>query len=406
MKAHERLLKYVKYGTVSDDNSTSVPSTDAQFTLADALVEELKALGIDNAFVDDKCYVYAYLPCTKGYESVPAIGFIAHMDTAPDFEGNGCAPVIYENYNGEDVVLGNSRRVLKVSSFPHLKSLKGQTLITTNGETLLGADDKAGIADILTAIERIINENIPHGKICIGFTPDEEIGRGADHFDTKLFGAEFAYTIDGGVAGEIEYENFNAASAEWTINGTNVHPGSAKGIMVNAAQVAFEINDMLPKGEVPEKTEGYEGFYHLCDVTGNVEIAHLYYIVRDHSANAFEAKLNTLRLIERLINEKYGDGTAKLTIEEQYRNMKEKILPCFHVVETAKRVMESLGITPKEVPIRGGTDGARLSYMGLPCPNLGTGGFACHGPFEHVTAEQMELCVQIIIGIIKEYAKR
>lgn len=405
MKAHERLLNYVKFGTASNDASETVPSTQAQFALAKALVKELKELGLNDAHVDEKCYVYAHLPSTAGYEKAPSIGFIAHLDTAPDFDGNGCSPIIHESYNGEDVVLGDSGRVLKTKDFPHLKVLKGQTLITTNGETLLGADDKAGIADIMTALEQIVTNSIPHGNISVAFTPDEEIGRGANHFDTTLFGADFAYTVDGGAAGEIEYENFNAASAEWTINGKNVHPGSAKNVMVNASLVAMEINSMLPSCEVPEKTEGYEGFYHLCDIKGNVEIAHLYYIVRDHSTAAFEAKLNTLRLIEKHINEKYGENTARLTIEEQYKNMKEKILPCFHIVETAKRVTESLGITPKEVPIRGGTDGARLSYMGLPCPNLGTGGFAFHGPYEHTTAEQMESCVNIIIGIIKEYAK-
>ncbi len=406
MESYERLLKYVTFFTASDECSESVPSTDRQFALANELVAELKSLGVNNAYVDDKCYVYAYLPATKGLEAVPAIGFIAHLDTAPDFNGDGCKPIIHKCYDGKDIELGAGGRTLKVSDFPHLQKLKGQTLITTDGETLLGADDKAGIADIITAVEQIISQDIPHGKICIGFTPDEEIGRGADCFDVKTFGAEYAYTVDGGAAGEIEYENFNAAAALWTINGINVHPGSAKNIMRNASLVAMEINAMLPSGEVPEKTEAYEGFYHLNEMKGCVESASLQYIIRDHSAEAFEAKLATMRLVEKLINEKYGAGTARLTIKEQYRNMAEKILPCFHIVEKAKKAMEQLGIEPVTVPIRGGTDGgARLSYMGLPCPNIGTGGFAFHGPFEHVTVEQMDKCVDIIIGIVKEYTK-
>lgn len=406
MRAYERLLKYVKYGTASDEQSESVPSTNCQFALANALVDELKALGLEDAYVDEKCYVYAHLSCSVGCENAPAIGFVAHMDTAPDFEGNGCAPIIHEGYDGGDVPLGNSGRVLSPTAFPHLLKLKGQTLITTDGNTLLGADDKAGIADILTALERIINGNIKHGKISVAFTPDEEIGRGADCFDIPAFGADFAYTVDGGAAGEIEYENFNAAAAVWTVNGVNVHPGSAKGVMKNASLIAMEINSMLPSGDVPEKTEGYEGFFHLCDMQGTVESATLKYIVRDHNAESFKVRLDTLAHIEKLINEKYGEGTAKLTVKQQYRNMLEKILPCFHIVETAKSVISGLGLEAVAVPIRGGTDGATLSYMGLPCPNLGTGGFACHGPYEHVTAEQMDLCVDIILGIIKAYAER
>lgn len=404
MRAYERLLKYVKYGTASDEQSESVPSTGCQFALANALVDELRALGLEDAYVDERCYVYAHLPCSVGCENAPAIGFVAHMDTAPDFEGNGCVPIIHADYDGGDITLGDSGRVLSPKAFPHLTRLKGQTLITTDGNTLLGADDKAGIADILTALECIIDGNIKHGKICVAFTPDEEIGRGADCFDIPTFGADFAYTVDGGAAGEIEYENFNAAAAVWTVNGVNVHPGSAKGVMKNASLIAMEINAMLPSGDVPEKTEGYEGFFHLCDMQGTVESATLKYIVRDHNADSFKLRLDMLAHIEKLINEKYGDGTAKLTVKQQYRNMLEKILPCFHIVETAKSVISDLGIEAVAVPIRGGTDGATLSYMGLPCPNLGTGGFACHGPYEHVSAEQMDLCVDIILGIVKAYA--
>lgn len=405
MRAYERLLKYVKYGTASDEQSESVPSTGCQFALANALVDELRALGLEDAYVDERCYVYAHLPCSVGCENAPAIGFVAHMDTAPDFEGNGCVPTIHADYDGGDITLGDSGRVLSPKAFPHLTRLKGQTLITTDGNTLLGADDKAGIADILTALERIIDGNIKHGKICVAFTPDEEIGRGADCFDIPTFGADFAYTVDGGAAGEIEYENFNAAAAVWTVNGVNVHPGSAKGVMKNASLIAMEINAMLPSGDVPEKTEGYEGFFHLCDMQGTVESATLKYIVRDHNADSFKLRLDTLSHIEKLINEKYGDGTAKLTVKQQYRNMLEKILPCFHIVETAKSVISDLGVEAVAVPIRGGTDGATLSYMGLPCPNLGTGGFACHGPYEHASAEQMDLCVDIILGIVKAYAR-
>lgn len=404
MKAYERLLKYVSFCTASDEFCADVPSTKTQFALAEALAAELKELGLENAHVDGKCYVYAHLPCTPGCEGAPAIGLIAHLDTSPDFEGSGCRPIIHEGYDGGDVPLGTSGRVLKNEDFPHLKTLAGQTLITTDGNTLLGADDKAGIADIMTSLERIIKGGIPHGKVCVAFTPDEEIGRGADFFDVAAFGADFAYTVDGGAAGEIEYENFNAASAVWEINGKNVHPGSAKNIMVNASLVAMEINAMLPSGDVPEKTEGYEGFYHLSSMEGSVESAVLRYIIRDHSAEMFEARITAMRHIEKLVNEKYGEGTAMLTVKEQYRNMKEKILPCMHIIETAKRVIKALGLETVILPIRGGTDGARLSFMGLPCPNLGTGGFACHGPYEHVTAEQMESCTDIIVGIIKEYS--
>lgn len=404
MKAFERLLKYVKYGTPSDEGSESVPSTSCQFELARAVAEELAELGVNDAYVDEKCYVYGHIPATEGYENAPAVGFIAHLDTAPDFEGNGCKPKIIEDYDGDNITLGDSGRTITLKDFPHLKRLKGKTLIVTDGNTLLGADDKAGIADILTAVERIVKEGIPHGKICVAFTPDEEIGRGADCFDLEAFGADYAYTVDGGGAGEIEYENFNAASAVWTLKGVNVHPGSAKNVMINASLVAMEINAMLPAGDTPASTEGYEGFFHLCEMQGCVEKATLEYIVRDHSPERFEGRIEMLRHIEKLINEKYGAGTALVDIKEQYRNMAEKILPVFHVIEDAKAVTESFGIKPAVHPIRGGTDGARLSYMGLPCPNLGTGGYAFHGPYEHAVAEEMEQCVDIIIGIAKKAA--
>ena len=405
MKAYERLIKYAKVYTTSDPESNTVPSTSRQFDLANILVKEMKEIGLVDCRVDDKCYVYGYIPATKGYEDKPSIGLIAHLDSAPAACGENVKPQIVENYNGEDIILPGNGTVLSVKKFPHLKNLKGRTLITTDGTTLLGADDKAGIAEILTACERIINENIPHGKICVGFTPDEEIGRGAHHFDVKNFGADYAYTIDGGVEGELSYENFNASSAVVQIHGVSVHPGSAKNTMINASYVGMEFNSMLPCGERPEHTEGYEGFYYLDSIVGNKDNAKLTYILIDHDANKLQCKKDTLRLAEKLINEKYGEGTIKVTIEDQYRNMNEHIKPCMHLIDNAKAAMESLGVTPIVEPIRGGTDGATLSYMGLPCPNLGTGGYAFHGEYEHNTVEGMDICTDIIIEILKRYAK-
>jgi tripeptide aminopeptidase len=403
MKAYERLLNYVKVHTTSDDDSESVPSSARQFDLANMLVEEMKAIGIADAHVDDKCYVYGSIPATEGYEDKPAIGFIAHMDTAPDFRGENVNPRIIENYDGGEVVLGESGRVLKPSDFPHLPSLKGRTLIVTDGATLLGGDDKAGVAEIMTAAERVISEKIPHGKLLIAFTPDEEVGRGADHFDVEGFGADFAYTVDGGAENIIEYENFNAAGAHIEINGFNVHPGSAKDIMVNALHVACEIEGMLPAGQTPRDTEGYEGFFHLCDISGNTEHASMDYILRDHSAEIMLARKETLRHIEKLLNLKYGEGTVKVAIRDQYLNMVEKIKPCFHLIENAMEAVRELGLEPRTEAIRGGTDGARLSFMGLPCPNLGTGGYAFHGPYEHITVEGMDYAAEIILGIIAKY---
>ena len=404
MRAYERLLKYVKINTKSDESSTTVPTTAVQFDLANILVSELREIGCENVRVDETCYVYAEIPASEGCENAPAIGFIAHMDTSPDFSGEGVNPQLHPDYNGEDVVLGDSGRVLSVKTFPHLARLKGRTLITTDGNTLLGADDKAGIAEIMTLAERIITEKIPHGKICIGFTPDEEVGSGADHFDVEGFGADYAYTSDGGAEGSLEYENFNAAGAKFTVNGVNVHPGSAKNIMVNALLVAMEINSMLPSADVPSKTEGYEGFFHATDMSGDVEKATLSYIVRDHSAEMFEARKTILRHIEKTLNEKYGEGTVVLEIKEQYRNMYEMILPEKHLVDNAILAAERCGLTPSVEPIRGGTDGARLSYMGLPCPNLGTGGYAFHGPFEHITVEGMDKATEMLAEIVKIYS--
>lgn len=404
MKAYERLLKYVQIDTPSNPESKTVPSSECQFDLAKMLVEELKNLGVENAHVDEKCYVYASIPATEGYEQSKRLGFIAHMDTAPDFNGCGVKPQVIENYNGNDVELGNSGRILKVKDFPELANMKGRMLVTTDGTSLLGSDDKSGIAEIMTMVERILAENIPHGKICIGFTPDEEIGAGADHFDVEKFGADIAYTLDGGMEGEIEYENFNAAGAKVIVHGNNVHPGSAKDIMINAQLAAMEINSMLPEGQIPARTEGYEGFFHLTDMSGNVEQAKLQYIIRDHDREKFEIKKSLLSKIVEAMNTKYGAGTVELELKDQYYNMKEMIEPHMHLIDYAKAAAKEVGLNPKVVAIRGGTDGARLSFMGLPCPNLGTGGFGFHGPYEHVTAEGMELCVEMMLKIVEKYS--
>ena len=404
MRAYERLLKYVNIHTASDENSDTHPTTIRQFDLASILAEEMKELGIQDVRVDDNCYVYGCIPATKGHEDKLSIGLIAHIDTAPAANGENVKPQVIENYDGGDVILKGNNSILSPKKFSHLKTLIGRTLITTDGTSLLGADDKAGIAEILTACEVIINENIPHGKICIGFTPDEEVGLGAHLFDVKNFGADFAYTIDGGVEGEISYENFNAAAADVEIKGVSVHPGSAKNTMINATNVAIEFNSMLPSCEKPEYTEGYEGFYYLDSFNGNTEHASMKYILRDHSSEKFENKKSTMMLVEKLLNEKYGQGTVKVVLRDQYKNMLEHIEPCIHLIENATEAMKALNVTPIIEPIRGGTDGATLSYMGLPCPNLGTGGHAFHGEFEHITVEGMDISTNIIIEILKRYA--
>ena len=406
MRAYERLLNYVKIYTTSDENSTTVPTTARQFDLAKVLVEEMKAMGIQDARVGENCYVYGTIPATPGYETKTAIGFIAHLDTAPDFCGEHVNPQIHENYDGKDVALGDSGKVLETAKFPHLAKLAGRTLITTDGTTLLGADDKAGIAEIMTLAESLQNGDMPHGKVCIAFTPDEEVGSGAAEFDIPGFGAEYAYTVDGGCENEIVYENFNACAAQVVIKGFNIHPGEAKNTMVNAALVATEFNSMLPSGETPRDTQMYEGFFHLCGIEGTVEHAKMEYIVRDHSSACFEARQSTLRHIEKFLNEKYGEGTVQVTIRQQYRNMEEMIAPCMHLIDNAKDVIRELGMEPDVSPVRGGTDGAQLSFRGLPCPNLGTGGYAFHGPYEHITAEGMDFSVKVLMGIVKRYAER
>lgn len=406
MHTEERFLKYVSYWTTSNENNiidgtAKIPSTDRQFELAKNLEEELKAFGLEKVILTDHCYVYGLLPATPGCESKKAVGFISHMDTAPDYSGENVKPQIIPNYNGEDVLLKGSGEYLKVSDFPTLKELTGRTLITTDGTTLLGADDKAGIAEIMTALDEIISSGQPHGDIWVGFTPDEEIGCGADLFDLDYFKADFAYTLDGDYEGEVAYENFNAASAVFSIKGVNVHPGEAKDIMVNAALVACEIQAALPPEETPTHTENREGFYHLTDMEGDVASAKLSYIVRDHDKNSFETRLNKLRTLEVEMNQKYGAGCVSLTITHSYSNMLEIIEQNPEVVDIAKNAILNVGLDPLSRPVRGGTDGARLSFMGLPCPNLGTGGYAFHGPFEHVSVEGMNTAVSVIREIVK-----
>ena len=401
MRVEERLLKYVSYWTTSDEECRQIPSSDRQFELAKVLEQELKDLGLSRVTLTDHCYVYGLLPATEGYEEKPAVGFISHMDTAPDYSGKDVKPQIIPDYDGNDVLLKGSGAYLKVSDFPSLKTLKGRTLITTDGTTLLGADDKAGVAEIMTAVEQIISEGTPHGDLWIGFTPDEEVGCGADLFDLDYFKAKFAYTVDGDYEGEVAYENFNAASAVFEIRGVNVHPGEAKDIMINAALVGCEIQSLLPEMETPAHTEGREGFYHLCDFSGDIASAKMDYIVRDHDKEIFAQRLCTLREIAAKMNEKYGEGTVKLTITDSYSNMLEVIEQHPYVVDLAKKAIENVGLEPLSRPVRGGTDGARLSFMGLPCPNLGTGGYGFHGPFEHISVEGMNTAVSVIKEIVK-----
>lgn len=401
MKVQERLLNYVSCYTTSMDDQENIPSTDRQFTLAHMLEKELLSMHLSNVKVDEHCYVYGLLPATKGYESKKAIGFISHMDTAPDASGEHVKPQVISDYDGKDVVLKGTGDILKVSDFPELKDFKGRTLITTDGTTLLGADDKAGIAEIMTAVEEMIAENIPHGDIWIGFTPDEEVGRGADLFDLDYFKADYAYTVDGDYEGEIAYENFNAASAVFKIKGVNVHPGSAKNIMVNAAAVACEIQSLLPEAETPEHTEGREGFFSLMHMSGEIAHAELSYIIRDHDMENFKKRKELFTSIAAKMNAKYHTDTVTLELKDSYYNMLEVMKKNEYVIELANQAIKTAGLSLVSNPVRGGTDGARLSYMGLPCPNLGTGGHGFHGPYEHITVEGMENAVKIIKEIMK-----
>lgn len=404
MRAYERLIKYARIYTTSDSTSETCPSTERQLALAGLLAEEMKEIGIIDAKVDEYGYVYGTVPATPGLESRNSLGFIAHMDTSEAAPGDNVKPIIHENYSGDDIVLGGGT-VIKTATFPFLKDMVGETVVTSDGTTLLGADDKAGIAEILTACEIIISSNIPHGKLCIGFTPDEEIGRGADKFDIEGFGADFAYTVDGGDAGEIEYENFNAASASIKIKGFSVHPGDAKDKMVNAINVGIEFQNSLPYFERPEHTEGREGFYHLDEIKGDISNLEMYYILRDHDLSKLEEKKDTMRHTAKLLNEKYGEGTVTVELRDNYRNMIEKIRPHFHLIETARKAVRLAGLEPKELPVRGGTDGAVLSWKGLPCPNLGVGGFNFHGCAELASAERMDKATEIIVNIVKLYAE-
>lgn len=406
MRAYERFLQYVKVYTTSDEESSTHPTTARQLDLGRMLVAQLEELGLKDARLDEYGYVYATLPATPGCEQAAGLGFIAHMDTAPGTSGENVNPQIHENYDGGDVLLPATGAVLKPADFPFLTEMKGQTLITTDGSTLLGADDKAGVAEIMTMVERLIREGRPHGKICIGFTPDEEVGQGADLFDVDGFGAAYAYTVDGDDVGEISYENFNAAAAAIKIHGLSVHPGSAKNTMRNALSLAMEYHAALPAFECPEHTEGREGFFHLCDLQGDVSEAVFHYIIRDHDADRFAVRKAQMQQVADRLNEKYGAGTVELELTDSYRNMLEKIRPHFHLVENARAAIRAVGLTPVESPIRGGTDGATLSYKGLPCPNLGTGGFNFHGPMECITVEKMDQAVEVLLNLADLYKDR
>lgn len=400
MKASERLLKYaVIYMGSDEDHAEQTPSTPEQMTLAQVLAKDMRDIGLTDVSVDAHAYVYGFLPATAGREQCPPIGFIAHIDIVNEFGTSEIHPQIVKEYDGGEIALGTSGRTLDTVQFPDLKQAIGKTVITTDGTTVLGADDKAGVAEILTMCERLVQDNLPHGKICVCFTPDEEIGHGAALLDLEKFGASYAYTVDGGAPNEVEWETFYAAAADWSIAGVSVHPGDAKDKMINAALVAMEINGMLPPDEIPAKTQGREGFFHLCDMSGDVSAAKLSYIIRDHDAEKFSQRKQTMREIERKINETYGAGTAALTLREQYRNMAEILQHHPDVVEQAKRAIRAVGLTPVSNPVRGGTDGAQLSFRGLPCPNLGTGAYALHGPYEHAIAEQMDVMTEILLHI-------
>lgn len=406
MTLKERFLHYVSFDTQSDENSQTYPSTEKQKVLLTALKEEMEQLGLKDVVMDAHGYVMGTIPATPGMENKPMIGFISHVDTSPDMSGKDVKPQIIENYDGGPIPLGTSGFVLDPKEFPELGFYKGHTLITTDGTTLLGADDKAGIAAIMTMAEQLItNPQTAHGPIRIGFTPDEEIGRGVDYFDVKAFGAQFAYTVDGGFEGELEYENFNAASAKIKIQGRNIHPGYAKGKMLNALQVACDLHSLLPVEMRPESTEGYEGFFHLIHLSGAVEAADMAYIVRDHSREEFEKKKQILQAAVAFMNSKLGQEVVTLELKDQYYNMREQVEPHPELIERAYRAMELAGVKPLVKPIRGGTDGSRLSYMGLPCPNLFTGGMNFHGKYEYCSLTTMTKCVKTLVYLAGLWAK-
>ncbi len=405
MELKDRFLKYVAINTQSDESSESFPSSACQWDLLNALVEEMRLLGLEDVSIDKYGYAMGTIPATKGKESAPVIGFLAHVDTSPDMSGKDVRPRIIECYDGGDVML-NPSLTMRVADFPELSRFVGHTLIHTDGTTLLGADDKAGVAEIMTAAEYLMSHpEVEHGKIRIGFTPDEEIGRGVDFFDVKAFGADFAYTMDGGYEGELEYENFNAASAKIAIQGRNVHPGYAKGKMINALEVACELNSLIPATERPQYTEGYEGFYHLISLSGSVEQASIAYIIRDHDAELFERKKVWMWSAVDMLNKKYGEGVLTLTLKDQYYNMRKMVEPHPQVIELAQAAMVEADVTPIVRPIRGGTDGARLSFMGLPCPNIFAGGMNFHGKFEYCSLNSMEKAVRVIINLARKWAE-
>ncbi len=405
MELQERFLKYVGFDTQSDENSITFPSTDKQLVLLRALKEEMEAMGMSEVTIDEHGYVMGSIEASAGYENCPVIGLLSHVDTSPDMSGAAVRPQIIHNYNGEDIAL-NADVVMKVSDFPELKFFEGHTLITTDGTTLLGADDKAGVAEIMTAAEYLLsNPEVKHGKIRIGFTPDEEIGRGVDYFNVEAFGAKYAYTVDGGMEGELEYENFNAAGAKLSIDGRNIHPGSAKDKMVNAIQLAMEVNSLLPAVMRPEHTEGYEGFFHLVGIKGEVEQAEMSYIIRDHDREKFEQKKALIRSAVEYVNTKHGGEYVHLVLKDQYYNMREMVEPHPAIIQKAMQAMEEAGVQPIVKPIRGGTDGSRLSYMGLPCPNLFTGGMNFHGKFEYISLDSMYRSVQTLVNLVKLWAE-
>lgn len=404
MNLFERFKTYVEIETMSDEESTTAPSSMCQWDLARHLEKELKEIGVPKVVLDEYGIVYGWLPATKGLEDKMSLGLIAHMDTSPAASGKNVKLQLIPNYDGGDVHL-NDEVSLLVKDFPHLKNLAGRTLVTTDGTTLMGADDKAGIAEIVTVIEKIIVENIPHGPLCIAFTPDEEVGRGTDNFNVKLFGADVAYTADGGPENEISCETFNAASAHVIVHGYSVHPGSAKDVMINAALVACEFNQMLPNFDTPRNTEGYEGFFHLHGMKGDVNEAQLFYIIRDHDRTIYEYRKHMMERIAAELNTKYGEDVVEVILKDSYNNMKEIIDQHPHLMENACAAIREAGMEPYIEPVRGGTDGARLSFEGLPCPNLGTGGYAYHGLREHITIEGMELACKVLLGIVGKYAE-
>ncbi|MGK6343481.1 peptidase T [Chryseobacterium sp. DT-3] len=402
-KLMNRFLAYVKIYSTSDAESETTPSTPRQWDIAKYITEELKTIGLEDVSLDDNGYIMGYIPSNLEDDNRPTIGFISHYDTSPDFSGENVKPQVWENYDGSDLVLNQSTGfTLSASKFESLKKYIGQTLITTDGNTLLGADDKAGCAEIVTAAEYLIaHPEIKHGRVAVGFTPDEEIGRGAHKFDVAKFGAEWAYTMDGSEVGELEYENFNAAGAVVKIHGLSVHPGYAYGKMVNAGLLAAEFTQMLPANETPATTKGFDGFYHLMDITADISEAKLQYIIRDHDEKKYEARKKFMEEKVAEFNQKYGEGTAEVEIKEQYRNMKQQFEGKMHIIDLAAKAMKEADIEPKIKAIRGGTDGAQLSYMGLPCPNIFAGGMNFHGPYEYVALESMEKATEVIINIVK-----